>query len=73
MGVFTELKDSGHHVAIVVRNGTTKPIHMVSGQVITSVVAAKVVPEPKESLIQRRMTEVTVGDTGEMWQTGWIE
>ena len=66
MGVFTELKDSSHHV----RNGTTKPIHMASGQVITSVVAAKVVPE---SPIHRRMTEVTVADTGQKWQTECIE
>ena len=48
LGVYTKQKDGSRNVAIIVRNGTAEPIHVVSTRVIASVMAASTVPELEE-------------------------
>ena len=48
LGVYTKLKDGSCNVVIIIKNGTAKPIHVVSARVIDFVMAANTVPELEE-------------------------
>ena len=50
---YTELKDESRNVGLVVRNGTSRPISMNGGRIISRVVTANVVPnaEPSPELL----------------------
>ena len=43
--VYSDLKDGSQNLSTVVRNGTLRPIHLASGQVVGRVVAANAVPD----------------------------
>ena len=45
MRTYTELRDGSRSVSLVLRNLTTRPIHLARGQVIGQVAAANAVPE----------------------------
>ena len=51
---YTELKDGSRKVGLVVRNGTSRPISMNGGRIISRVVTANIVPnaEPSPELLQ---------------------
>ena len=51
---YTELKDESRNVGLVVRNGTSRPISMNGGRIISRVVTANVVlnAEPSPELLQ---------------------
>ena len=44
--VYTEMKEGSRNVSLVVRNGTSRPMHLSGGRVIARIVAANRVPEP---------------------------
>ena len=50
MRTYTELKDRSWSVSVVLRNLTTRPIHLAQGQVMGRVVAANAVPDAQCSL-----------------------
>ena len=50
MRTYTKLKDGSQSVSIVLRNLTTRPIHLAQGQVMGQVVAANAVPDAQCSL-----------------------
>ena len=43
--VYSDLKDGSQNLSTVVRNGTAKPIHLASGQIVGWVVATNAVPD----------------------------
>ena len=43
--VYNDLKDGSQNLSTVVRNGTSKPIHLASGRVVGRVVAANAIPD----------------------------
>ena len=43
--VYTEMKDGSQNVSTVLWNGTGKPMHLASGQLIGRIVAANQVPD----------------------------
>ena len=49
LSTYTHLNPRCHDVAIVVRNGTSRPIHMASGRQIGWVITANAVPNPQAS------------------------
>ena len=44
---YSELQDSSHSVALVLHNLMGKLVHLQASQIITQVLAAKIVPEGK--------------------------
>ena len=43
--VYTELKDGSRALSVVLRNGTSKPMHLTAGQLIGCIVAANAIPD----------------------------
>ena len=49
LSTYTQLNPHCHDVAIIARNGTSRPIHMASGRQIGRVITANAVPDPQAS------------------------
>ena len=49
LSTYTQLNPGSHSVAVVVQNGTSKAIHMASGQQIRRVITANAVLDPQAS------------------------
>ena len=66
LSTYTQLNPRCRDVAIVVRNGTSRPIHMASGRQIGRVITANVVPDPQASpdLLHQLDDEETIPDLG---------
>ena len=60
--VYNDLKDESQNLSTVVRNGTSKPIHLVSGRVVGRVVAANAVPD---TIISPELEEKLAKEDGE--------
>ena len=66
LSTYTELNPGNRSVAVVIRNGTSKAIHMASGQQIGTVIMANVIPDPHTSpdLLKKLEEEETVPTPG---------
>ena len=60
--VYNDLKDGSQNLSTVVRNGTSKPIHLASGRVVGRVVAANAVPD---AIISPELEEKLAKEDGE--------
>ena len=60
--VYNDLKDGSQNLSTVVRNGTSKPIHLASGRVVGRVVAANAVPD---AIILPELEEKLAKEDGE--------
>ena len=60
--VYNDLKDRSQNLSTVVRNGTSKPIHLASGRVVGRVVAANAIPD---AIISPELEEKLAKDDGE--------
>ena len=47
--VYTDMKPGSHQVSVIIRNMTSRPIHLPRGKVVTCVVASNAVPNAKPS------------------------
>ena len=56
------MKDGSQNLSTVVRNGTSKPIHLASGRVVGRVVAANAIPD---AIISPELEEKLARDDGE--------
>ena len=66
LSTYTQLDPRSHDVAVVVRNGMSRPIHMVSGRQIGRVIMANAVPDPQASpdLLWQLDDEEAIPDLG---------
>ena len=46
---YTDMKPGSHQVSVIIRNMTSRPIHLPRGKTITNVVASNAVPNAKPS------------------------
>ena len=60
--VYNDLKDGSQNLSTVMRNGTSKPIHLASGRVVGRVVAANAVPD---AIISPELEEKLAKEDGE--------
>ena len=60
--VYNDLKDGSQNLSTVVRNGTSRPIHLASGRVVGRVVAANTVPD---TIISPELEEKLAKEDGE--------
>ena len=60
--VYSDLKDGSQNLSTVVRNGTTRPIHLASGRIVGRVVAANAVPD---AIVSPELEEKLAKDDGE--------
>ena len=60
--VYSDLKDGGQNLSTVVRNGTAKPIHLASGQIVGWVVATNAVPD---AIVSPELEEKLAKEDGE--------
>ena len=60
--VYNDLKDGSQNLSTVVRNGTSRPIHLASGRVVGRVVAANAVPD---AIISPELEEKLAKEDGE--------
>jgi len=47
---YTDMKPGSHQVSVIIRNMTSRPIHLPQGKVVTRVVASNAVPNAEHSL-----------------------
>ena len=60
--VYSDLKDGSQNLSTVVQNGTAKPIHLASGQIVGLVVAANAVPD---AIVSPELEEKLAKEDGE--------
>ena len=60
--VYSDLKDGSQNLSTVMRNGTAKPIHLVSGRIVGRIVAANAVPD---AIVSPELEEKLAKEDGE--------
>ena len=57
---YTDMKPGSHQVSVIIRNMTSRPIHLPRGKVVTHVVASNAVPNAESSLDLLKKLETDV-------------